>query len=110
MSRCLRAIDFNLSLNSNLVARRFVGEFLHKLVGLDVDVLSPLERLRGPHVASEELLSCCSSCLSLRLCALLSVVEDLLWVVAGRNDHGSIGAASEHSAIVHDVLGVVFPK
>ena len=105
----LRALDLDLSLAADFVARGFVSELLNELISLDIDVLPTLERFRGPDITSEELLSGCSSGLSLGLGSLLTVIEDLILVVVVWNDHGCISASSEHSLVVHYILRIVLP-
>ena len=104
-----RPVYLELGLAPDLVDRGLVSELSHELVRLDVDVLLAWGRLRRFHVPSEELLRRLGSLLLKVLRVVLPLVrlEKLVWVGAGRNDHGGVGATPEDALVVHDVLGVV---
>lgn len=105
-----RAVNFELGLAADFITRCFVGEFRYELVSLSVNIGLTWRCLWRFNIASEKFL--CR--LGLLLLSLLGVVllfvglEQLVWVGASGDDHRCIGAASEDTFIMHDVLRVVF--
>ena len=104
--RSWRLVDFELSLARNLIHGCLVGKFSDELVSLDVDVLFAWGSFGRFHITSEELFSCFGSLLLKTLWVILALVrlEQLVGVGSCRNHHGSVGASSEDSLVVHDVL------
>ena len=104
-----RSVDFELSLATDFVNGRLVGQLGHELISLNVDVLLAWRGLWRLDIASEEFLSGLRSLLLKALRVILALVrlEKLVGVGTGGNDHGGVGASTEHTLIVHDVLGVV---
>ena len=104
-----RSIDFELSLASDFVNRCFVCQLGHELICLNINVLLAWWRLWRLNIASEEFLSGLRSLLlkALRVVLALVCLEKLVGVGTGGNDHGGVGASTEHTLIVHDVLGEV---
>lgn len=78
-------LDFDLSLATDLIARSLVSELFDELICLNVDILSSLKGLWGPHVSCKELLGGSSSGLGFGLCPLFAVVKELIRVTSGRN-------------------------
>ena len=103
---CRRRIYLELSLAANLIDWSLVCKLSDKLVSLNINILFAWWRLRRFHVTSEELLRSFSSLLlqTLRIIFALVCLEELIWVGARWDDHGSIGAATENTLVIHDVL------
>ena len=95
-----------LSLASNLVDWCLVGQLGNELVSLNVDVLFAWWRLRRLDITSEELLGCFCPLLLQAFWVVFALVglEQLVRVGAGWNNHGSIGASSEDSLVIGDIL------
>ena len=107
--RSWRPVDFEFSLASDFVNRGLISELSNELVSLNIDILFAWGRLRGLHVTSEELFGGLGSLLleALRVILALVCLEELIGVGARGDDHRCIGTASEHTLVVHDVLGEV---
>jgi hypothetical protein len=104
--RCRRALDFESSLASDFVDRGLVSQLRDKLVGLDVDVLFTRRCFRSFNVTGEEFFSCLSALLFLLFRIVFSLVrmEELVGVRASRDNHGGVGASTEHTLIVHNIV------
>ena len=108
--RCGRSNDFVLCLAPDLIDWRFICELVYELVGLYINILLAWWSLRCLDVSSEELLGSLCSLLFQAFWVIFFLVslEKLVWVSACRDHHGSIGATTENSLIVGNVLRVVF--
>ena len=107
---CGRSNDFVLCLAPNFVDRGFVGELVNKLVSLYVYILLAWGGLGGLDISGEELLGSLRSLLLQAFWVIFFLVslEKLVWVSARWDHHGGIGATTENSFIVRNVLRVVF--
>ena len=101
-----RPVDFEFGLASNLVDRGLISELSDELVGLNIDILFAWGSLWCLDIACEELLSRLSSLLFEALGVVLALIslEELVRVGPCGDNHGCIGATSEHTLIIHDVL------
>ena len=102
-------IDLELRLAANLIHWCLVSELSHELVRLNVDVLLALGSLRRFHISCEELFGSFGTLLLQSFGVILALVrlEELIGVGASRDNHGRVGASTEDTLVVHDVLGVV---
>ena len=100
------SVNFEFSLAPNLIDWSLIGELLHELVGLDIDILLAWWCLWCFDITSEELLSCFGSLLLQAFWVVLSLVclEELVWISTSWDDHGGVGRSTEHSLIVCNVL------
>jgi len=94
--------------------RGLICQLLHELVSLDVDVLSPSQRLRGAHITLEEFLAWAAGLVgSLGLAWALprfpGVAEQVIGVGSRWDDHGCVGRPADHTTVIHHVLRHVFP-
>ena len=101
-----RAIHLELSLATDLIDWSFVSELSNELVGLDVNVLLTWGSLWRLDIPGEELLGSLGSLLfeALRIIHSLVCLEELIRVGSRGDDHGSIGASTEDSLIVSNIL------
>ena len=102
-------VHLELRLAADLIHRCLVSELSHELVRLNVDVLLALGSLRRFHISSEELFGSFGTLLLQSFGVILALVrlEELIGVGASRDNHGRVGASTEDTLVVHDVLGVV---
>ena len=104
--RCGLRVDFEFSLAANFVHWRFISELSYELISLDVDVLLAWRRLWSLHITGEEFFGCLSTLLLKALWVILLLVglEELVRIGSSRDDHGSVGASTEHTLVKGDVL------
>ena len=104
-----RAVNFKLSLDADLVARRLIGKLRNKLVSLCIDIRLAWWSLWRFDISREELL-CGFSFLALDhfgVMLLLVRLEQLVGVSAGWDHHCGVGTSTEHAFVEGDVLWVV---
>ena len=94
--------------------RGLICQLLHKLVSLNVDVLSASQRLRGAHITLEEFLAWAAGLVgSLRLARALprfpGVAKQVVGVGSRWDDHGGMSRPTDHTTVIHHVLRHVFP-
>ena len=106
---CWWRIYLKLSLTSDFVDGSLICELSHKLVSLNVDILFAWRCLRCLDIASEKLLCSFRSLLleAFRVIFALVCLEELVWICASGDNHGSIRAPTENTFIIHDILRVV---
>ena len=104
-----RPVDFELSLAANLINRCLIGELGYELVGLNINVLLAWGRLGRFDISGEELLGGLGSLLLQPLWVVLALVglKQLVRVRPSWDHHRCVGASSEDTLIVHDILWVV---
>ena len=104
-----RPVDFELSLATDLINRCLISELSNKLVRLNINVLLAWGSLRRFNVPGEELLGGLGSLLLQPLRVILALVglEQLVRVRSSWDHHRCVGATSEDTFVVHDVLWVV---
>ena len=103
---CWWRIYLELSLTSDFVNWRLICELGHKLVSLNIDILFAWRCLWCLDIASEKLLCSFRSLLleALRVIFALICLEELVGVCASGDNHRGIGAPTENTFIIHDIL------
>ena len=103
---CWWRIYLKLSLTSDFVNWRLICELGHKLVSLYVDILFAWRCLRCLDIASEKLLGSFRSLLleAFRVIFALICLEELVGICASGDNHRGIGAPTENTFIIHDIL------
>jgi len=107
---CGWSVNLKLGLATNLINRGFVGKFSNELVSLNVDVLLARWCLGGLNIPGEEFLSSFGSLLleALRVVLALVGLEKLIGVGSSRDYHSCIGASTEDTLVMHNILRKVF--
>lgn len=102
-------MNLKFSLASNLIDRGFICQLSHELISLNVNILLSWRCFRRFDITSEKFFCRLRALLlkTLRIIFALICLKQLIRVCSRRYDHCSIGASSENSLIVHDVLRII---
>ena len=107
--RDLLLLHLELSLAADLIDGSLISELRDKLISLDVNILLAWSSLGRFDISGEKLLSGLGALLLETFWIIFALVglEELVGVGASGDDHGGVGAASEDTLVISDVLGEV---
>jgi len=107
--RDLLLLHLELSLAADLIDGSLISELRDKLISLDVNILLAWSSLGRFDISGEKLLSGLGALLLETFWIIFALVglEELVGVGTSGDDHGGVGAASEDTLVISDVLGEV---